>query len=194
MNHIDAINTEIDAKKPYRDIIRKVFLTFPTHALVGFEDQQFEILDEIRSHFSVPIGSIHAVGSAKIGRSLHKNTPFQPGISDLDLAIVDSNLYLEFVEHVFRLTKGYGDRSGFTKRRGSSTANQYIEYTSKGIFRADLMPSDPKRAMWYEFFGNLSKKHTNLFRSISCCIYLSEVFYENKQISALRKHIEGRGI
>ncbi|MBS0442066.1 MAG: hypothetical protein JSR38_08950 [Proteobacteria bacterium] len=38
MDHLDAIDAGLAAKRPYNEIARKVFLTYPTRAFVGDED------------------------------------------------------------------------------------------------------------------------------------------------------------
>ena len=190
MNHLEAINAGIAAKTPYAEIVRKVFLTYPTQAFVGQEDQQFAVLNEISEHFGIPITSVQVTGSAKLGRSLHKHANFRPGESDLDVAIIDSRLFITFMELVLRQSKGYSDRTAFPLRDGQSTQEEYIRYLARGIFRPDLMPTGPNRANWRDFFGRLSRVHANLFRSISAAIYLSQACFESKQRSAIRSHAE----
>ena len=190
MNHLEAINAAIAAKTPYTEIVRKVFLTFPTQAFVGLEDHQYAILNEISEYFGVPITAVHVTGSAKLGRSLHKRTDFRAGESDLDVAIIDTRLFVNYMEIVLRRSKGYSDRSVFPIRDGQSTQEEYIRYLARGIFRPDLMPTGPERADWQNFFGRLSGMHAKLFRSISAAIYVSQSCFEAKQRSAIRHHAE----
>lgn len=192
MNHVQAIEAAATTATPYYEIVRKVYLTFPTKAFIGFEDQQYEVLNEIAQYFNVPITAVQVTGSAKIGRSLHKKTEFIAGKSDLDVAIIDAGLFLWNMELVLRVSKGYSDRASFPLKRGQSTQEEYIQYLSKGIFRPDLMPTCPERAQLGNFFGLLSNKHTNLFSKISAVIYISQKCFEIKQRSAVKVHIENR--
>lgn len=192
MNHLDAINAGIAAKTPYNEIVRKVFLTFPTQAFVGLEDLQYAILNEVSGYFRVPITSVQITGSAKLGRSLHKRTDFCPGESDLDIAIIDTQLFVNYMELVLKKSKGYSDRSAFPLREGQSTQEEYTRYLARGIFRPDLMSTGPERADWQNFFGRLSRVHSKLFRSISAAIYISQTCFEAKQRSAIRNHAESR--
>jgi hypothetical protein len=186
MDHVAAILAGIKSGKSYNDIARKVFLTYPTKAFVGEEDRQFEVLNEIAKFFDVPITAVHAAGSAKTGRSFHQKKDFEPGVSDLDVAIIDGRLYCRYVELVFSVTKGYSNQTSFPIVKGKSSFEEYIRYLARGIFRPDLMPTGPFRAEWNNFFGKLSSKHTVLFASINAAIYLSEAFFESKQRSAIR--------
>ena len=194
MNHILAIEAGAAACAPYHEIVRKVYLTFPTKAFIGFEDQQYEVLNEIAKFFSVPITAVQVTGSAKLGRSLHKQTPFIPGESDLDVAIIDAGLFVWYMELVLRESQGYSNRASFPVRGGQTTQEKYIQYLSKGIFLPDIMPNCPARASLQNFFGLLSDKHTNLFCKISAAIYISQTCFENKQRSAVKIHITKRPI
>jgi len=190
--HLESIEKGLTEKRPYLEIVRKVYLTYPTMALIGDEERQFLILNEISEKFNIPINNIHVAGSAKTGKSFHKNTSFIPKVSDLDIAIIDTDLFRFYTEHVFKITKGFNDRSSFPIRDGLSTFKQYSEYITKGIFRPDLMPSDLKRADWFTFFGKISSKHKDLFNSINAGIYMSQVFFEQKQITTIKDYISNK--
>jgi hypothetical protein len=194
MTHIESIEKGIAEKRPLNEIIRKVYLSYPTNALIGDEERQFIIMNEISEYFNIPIVNIQVVGSAKTGHSFHKNTPFISKTSDLDIAIIDPNLFLTYTEWVFKTSKGFSDRTGFPILGGRSTFNQYSEYVSKGIFRPDLMPGGTKRVNWLKFFGNLSSKHKDLFKSINAGIYMSQIYFEYKQTSNIKNHISNKAI
>ena len=189
MTHIESIDKGLKEKRPYVEIIRKVYLTYPTMALIGEEEKQFEILHEISEYFNIPINNVHVVGSAKTGKSFHKNTPFVPKTSDLDIAIIDPELFRYYTESAFVTTKGFKDLTAFSAQNGKSTFQSYSTYISKGIFRPDLMPSGKMRASWFKFFGNMSYKHKDLFESINAGIYFSQVYFEQKQLSIINDHI-----
>lgn len=194
MDHLEAISEGLKQGKPFHEIARKIFLTYPTKAFVGDEERQYVILNEIASNFGVPIHNIHVCGSAKIGRSFHKRRDFAARESDLDVAILDARLFATCVEKVLNVSKGYSDRTGFPTRDGVSVYDEYIQYLARGIFRPDLMPVGPDRAAWHNFFGKLSDKHSDLFKSISAGVYLSQAFFEQKQRSAIKNYQADRPI
>lgn len=189
MNHFEAIEAGSAAGHDHGRIAKKVFLTYPIAAFAGREETQFEIFEEIAHYFSVPITCIRAAGSAQTGRSIHKNTNFTAGRSDLDAAIIDSRLYQWYVEAIFEETKGYSRRENFPVDRSGSVATTYLAYLQKGIFRSDLMPFGELRADWTSFFNRLSNGHHGLFREISGCIYQSELFFEAKQRSYIANYL-----
>lgn len=188
MNHIEAIDAGLLVSKSYDEITRKVFLTYPTKAFVGAEEREFEILNAVSIYCEVPITCVQVVGSAKIGSSIHKNTKFTPGQSDLDLAIINDQLYLKFLEVGVRASRGYADGTVFQKKDGSSTRLEYLRYLGLGIFRPDLMPTGPEKAEWANFFGRLTDKHLDLFKKITCSVYLSQGCFEHKLKSVIKAH------
>jgi hypothetical protein len=194
MDHIESIELGIKENKSYNEIARKVYLAYPTKALINDEERQYEIFNDISCHFSIPIMSIQVVGSAKVGKSFHKNRDFIPGESDLDVAIIDSGLFARYMELVFKISKGYSDRVCFPVKDDRSTFDEYLSYLSKGIFRPDLMPTCRERAEWNQFFGRLSAKHSELFKSINAGIYMSQVFFERKQRATIQNYIKHKAV
>jgi hypothetical protein len=194
MIHLSAIDIGLAAKKSYGEIARKIYLTYPTKAFIGHEEQQYEVLNEISLFFGIAITGIQVAGSAKTGRSFHKQQDFTPGTSDLDIAIVDSRLFIKYMEFVLKESKGYSDLTKFPVRNGISTHDEYTRYISRGIFRPDLMTIGPVRAEWNNFFGTLSTQHTNLFKSINSSIYLSQNFFESKQRSAIKNYTQYKAL
>ncbi|GAB2518367.1 hypothetical protein [Spirosoma aerophilum] len=133
--------------------------------------------------------NIQVVGSSKTGYSFHKKTQFNCLTSDLDVAIIDCNLFQHYTEWVFKSTNGFNDRTGFQNFEGRSTYQQYINCVSKGIFRPDLMPTGKKRLNWLKFFGQLSSRNKDLFKSINAGIYFSQTFFEFKQTAIVKEYI-----
>lgn len=185
MNYFEAIKAGADARTSYTEIARKIFLTYPTHAFVGNEELQYSVYNEIAIFFDIPISAVHVAGSAKIGKSIHKGRDFMPGTSDLDIAIIDMRLFTRYMEHVCKISKNYSDLTQFPVINNFSTCEAYLRYLSKGIFRPDLMVFGQERAKINNFFGTLSSRYSDLFSSINSSIYLSEIFFQNKQRSVI---------
>lgn len=194
MDYIRAIDDAVKNGVPHSEIARKIFLTYPTKAFVGQEEAQFEILNEIAVFFHIPITSVQVAGSAKTGRSFYQQRDFTPKFSDLDIAIIDLNLYTKYCEISFRRSKGYSDLTKFPLRSNKRTFDEYIRYLTRGIVRPDLMPTGPERAEFKNFFGKLSAKHLSLFSNINAAIYQSQAFFEDKQRSAIQSYLNNRPI
>lgn len=194
MEHIDSIKLGIENKISHHEIVRKVYLTYPTKVLVGNEERQYSILNEISVYFDIPIMSIQVIGSAKIGLSLTKGTAFNCKKSDLDIAIIDHNLFRIYSEKIFLETSGFNNRTSFSKGGGKSSFESYKHYLSKGIFRPDLMPSGKTRMDWNSFFGNITNKNRDLFKSVNAGIYFSQHFFEEKQVSAIKMYFANEAL
>ncbi|MFZ3004509.1 MAG: hypothetical protein WA071_29625 [Undibacterium umbellatum] len=186
MNHIEAIDAGLAANISRNELIRKIYLIYPTKAFVGEEEAQFRIFNKISVNFEVPIMNVQAAGSAKTGHSFHKQKLFTKGVSDLDVAIIDTRLFVIYMEMVLKETRGYSDRSGFPIKNNTSTFDEYIAYLSKGIFRPDLMPTCSLRSKYKDFFDLLSQENKGMFKSISAVIYMSQHCFESKQRSILK--------
>lgn len=191
MDYLEAIRVGRKDGVPYHEIARKLYLSYPTHAFSGLEEQQYSIFNSISIFFGVPFTAIQVAGSAKTGHSFHKGTLFEAGVSDLDIAIIDSGLFIRYMEKVCADTRNYSDLTKFPIVKGSSSFQSYKDYVSKGMFRPDLMPSGSSRAEITNFFGRLSAKNGSMFSSINAAFYLSHSFFEKKQRSAIKKFIEG---
>lgn len=184
MDHIETIKKNLASKVPRRDIVRKVYLTMPTSAFHDNYDIQYDILNSISKYFSVPITSVHVAGSAKVGRSIHKNRDFTPGESDLDIAIIDSGLFTKWMEISFEASRSY------INYYNNEDRNKFLFYISKGIFNYKVMPRCSARGEIETFFHQLTVKHEQIFRTISAFVYLSQTFFEVKQLSVI-KNIAG---
>jgi hypothetical protein len=192
MRHLDVIEKDIRNGITHTDIVRKVYLTYPTFAFIGDEEVQYEILNEIADFFVIPINTIQVTGSGKLGRSLHKDTDFNPLKSDLDISIINSDLYIKYMEIVFKVTDGHRDGTLFPVdlKLGGSVKESYLKYLSKGMFRIDMMPTCCERASVRGFFSRLSTKYSSKFKSINAGIYISQCFFEMKQRSAIEAHLK----
>ena len=51
MNYLQFIKQDLQNSVTPKDLIRKTYLTYPAAALLGYENQQYEILKEISKNF-----------------------------------------------------------------------------------------------------------------------------------------------
>ncbi|GKX64048.1 hypothetical protein SOASR032_26170 [Pragia fontium] len=189
VDYDDGIKRGISSQTPSAEIARKMFFCYPTHFFIDNSEMQYEILNDISCFFDVPISSVHIVGSAKFGKSYFKKTPFSLKQSDLDVAIIDKDLFISYMELVSVLTDNYRKRHLFPRtKRNLPIVDSYMSYISKGIFRPDMMPYSNERAEWNKYFNNLSNKYRDYFKNINCGIYLSESFFELKQAKLIEHY------
>lgn len=171
---------------PLPKLAIRTLLLSPTYAFEQHHQTGFEITERVAEFFSVSVRAVHACGSAKLGFSPVKRTPFLPTESDLDLAIIDHDCFTRYLEIVIRETEQYRDLRGFQQGNYLS----FSKYIAKGIFRPDFMPASEARKKWFAFFGKLSQEYSGLFLKISAGIYLSDSSFELKQSEALKSFLE----
>lgn len=194
LNHIDAIELSLRQRVPPNIIARKIFLSYPTAVFINNEDLEFEILNDIKDFFGIPFSSIKIVGSSKTQKSLHKENSFTPGVSDLDVAIIDSSLFLKYIEISYKATKGYTDLTKFRRKNGVAVYGEFFKYITKGIFRPDLMPRCIEGTDWKSFFSKISAKHIETFKSVNAGIYASEYVFEEKHSQLIENYRISKGI
>jgi hypothetical protein len=174
--------------RPYK-VARKVFSFRSSPVLQVHSKEAFEILDEVATHFRLQFRSIVVVGSAQTGYSYVKDREFKEKESDLDLAVIDTELFCYCSEEAFLAAKGYRDLTGF---KDQAMANSFREYLSRGIFRPDMMPSCSWKNDWFTYFNRLSMKYAGTFASVNCGVYQSDVFFESKQSSLVSQYKKGQ--
>jgi len=189
MKSIDGIKLGIKEAKPNRVIARKIFLSYSTEVFKDNEDKEFYIKDNIARKFEIPFSSIEVAGSSKTGLSFFKDKKFEPGKSDLDVAIISLPLFNKFSETVHELTKGYSDLTVFPMFKGYSTAQQFrYGISNNGFVNPFFMPNCKLKSKWLDFFNTLSNSHYDLFKNINGGIYASEYFFECKQEECINKY------
>jgi len=179
---LDArLQRSIDLKYGSDKAMRKLYGFEGSVILQEHCDDGFEILNSVAEFFNLQYRSIHVVGSAHTGYSYFKGRDFIAKKSDLDLAIIDAELFRQYSEHAFVATKGYTDLTNFA----DGNFQTFRDYLVRGIFRPDLMPGCTHKQRWFTFFNRLSGKYLALFENINCGIYLSDQFFETKQAPIL---------
>ncbi|OCY41371.1 hypothetical protein BFR77_09950 [Acinetobacter pittii] len=139
-------------------------------------------MEEVAAYFSIPLNCILVCGSAQLGFSLAKNTIFLPGGSDLDLAIIDSGLYVKYFDDILKITNNYNRTNLFVT---NEVKLNYLNFVSKGIINPKYMPNSELKRELKNFFTSVSAKYRDYYASVSVCFYLSEYSFQRKQQSAL---------
>jgi len=167
--------------------LKKIYFSAPTFAFENDCLKQYEIINEISTRLGVPYYNIHITGSAKLGVSLHKKKNFNKVSSDLDVAIIDRDLFVALSEKIYKETYAFSNMSNFTRDSdGISSGDKYKTYLQKGIVMTQYMPRGKTKNEWDKMFIDISAKHHKDFKSISGVVYLSQAYFINKQRSILK--------
>jgi hypothetical protein len=195
VNHKKLIEDGARSHLSTRQIARQLYFLSPSFAFDGNHELQLRLYERICEFLKLPLSAIRVVGSGHTGFSLVKNTLFDKEKSDLDIAIVDSGLYLELFEHAFEITEGWTNITKFsglpTQQR--ATKEKFLRYIRKGIVRPDLMPASPRKADWGNFFGKLGDDYSSFCNGISAGVYARESFMAAKQESAIEAYLSTQG-
>jgi hypothetical protein len=187
MNRVDIMKQDLSKRVSKDDILKKIYFSLPTYAFESAYDIQYEIINDISKNFNIPYYNIHVTGSAKLGVSIHKRRGFDKSISDLDIAIIDKDLFVKYSEMIYKETLGFSNQANFPRIKDNVNAvGLYKEYLSKGIFMTKYIPSGTAKREWDSFFYSLSMKFSKEFKSINGIIYLSQYYFINKQRSIFK--------
>lgn len=187
MDFIDKIKSDIQDKGVSLELTRKFFLSYKGFIFKDKEDLEFDIINSIKKEFGVDFLNIQFSGSSKTGFSFFKKTLFTLGESDLDISIINLDIYNKFLEIAHRESKSFSDLSVFPVFNGNSSEKQFIKNLRKGFINPYYMPLCKERSEWLDIFRIISNKHISIFKSINGCIYASEYFFESKQIECLEE-------
>ncbi len=184
------LKQSIDRGEEGYKTIRRLFQYRFSPVLEKHYDVGFSVVDRVATYFAVPFRAVYLCGSAQTGYSYFKQRDFSEKESDLDISIVHPALFQKYSEISFEVTRGYTDLTKFIREDDQDSARQFSANLAKGFFRPDLMPSCGPRQHWFAFFNRLSNDYGDCFTNINAGIYLSEVFFEGKQLPLIQKYKE----
>ena len=161
-----------------------IYLSCPTFIFKENENIDFEIRDRISKLYSIPVRSVRVIGSAKTGFSLIKNTDFEKGRSDLDIAIVDEGIFIKIWEEAYEVSNGFSRE----KLGTPENADRFLNNLSRGCINPDLLPSGGYRARIIRDFKSIGDSYKIFFGKITVFFYANEFFFRTKQKEAIEIH------
>ena len=129
---------------------------------------------------------VRICGSAYWGKSFSLGRDFLPGESDLDVALIDQDLFVRSLMEVRQVTRNYTNLTSF--RRGAESPNLFRDYAfNKGIIRTDIMPKTELKKHIDHAAASISKIYSDHFAKVSFLIYDCETSFIVKQIEPIKK-------
>ncbi len=187
MTSLDTLDIRIDEFK--KDIINNTPLDIVRkHIIFGScaeitKEQYFNLRSEVASKFKIHPNEVLVVGSAKLGFSIAPKKTFRrfSDSSDVDLAIISSELFNVFWKEVFSFWEqnGYWDKF-----------DDFNRYLLRGWIRPDKFPSSKsfqRSSEWWEFFKSLSGDRRYSSYKIVGAIYRDWHFLESYQMQSVKK-------
>ncbi len=177
---IEAFRRDLD-RFPDPMVVQK-HITFGESYLLGSQ-RYFELKSEVSLHFDLHPSQVVIVGSGKLGFSIAPGKQYQHfnDESDLDLAVVSSELFDRVWIDVFEYSRGgafWPDEKSFK------------DYLLRGWVRPDKLPPSPQfpfRNDWWDFFQEIESFGRYGTYKIRAGIYKSWYFLESYQSEAVKK-------
>ena len=168
---------------------RRVFFDEQSVATAEHKAEEFEIKSRIAEHFDTPYRSVVFCGSAHLGFSATKDSDFVPGGSDLDVAIINFELFQYAWTELIKATRGFSNLTKFPHgQKGLVQADLIRDMMSKrGVIHLHQMPSWETFDHHKDFLLGFSEVYAHLFSTISVSFYINEYAFCWKQSSALQE-------
>jgi len=169
------------------EIIDKYLLFGTPYIFRNDENVYFELQKEIEDYFCVKRGNVHIVGSSKLGFSISPQKRFRDWTidSDIDIAIVDFNVFMKYWKEFYH----YNPKLKVRSEEEDKKFEQFSDYFRRGWLRPDLFPE--KRAD--DLFHFLNKIHGKYKYKVRVGIYADHFFfneYNKRNIRQLKEEIK----
>lgn len=137
------------------------------------------IFDIFTAQFGVDASAIHIVGSSVTGFSIKRERRwgwFDPNVSDIDVAVVDRELFDNYWQDVHE----------FSERGGGYWPNAaaFQQYLFDGWIRPDLMPGRFRNPL-FDFFNGIAKTRAFVSVDVRAGFFSSDYFLAAYQCRAI---------
>jgi len=164
---------------------KRLFIAKRAVCFSGNEDKEFHLKQEVSRSFGVPYTSVSFSGSAQLGFSIRKETLFEPGVSDLDVACIDMQLFQKAWIDVIQTTRAFSDLTKFGKKKEEQIGWFKDRIVKRGMILVDEMPQSELSKQWRASQDQIGRKYAGLFSRVSVAIYLNEYAFCWKQNSSI---------
>lgn len=173
---IDFFKEDESQKYTADEFIKKLFFLHPT--LKIDVELLHKITKQISDTLNIPYHDVKVIGSSHTGFSFidkHKSGSVKfyddDNPSDIDIAIINSGMFISILEKTTITTDNYTDNTSF---KNNHSLLYFKKNMPEGFIRPDSIGCAETRNKWLNFFSDLSSEYD---LKISGAIYLSEVFF-----------------
>jgi hypothetical protein len=168
---------------------QRLFVEERAASLHDDRNREYDIKRDIAAYFDIAYGHVCFCGSGQLGFSVVKEKLFEPAVSDLDAACIDAHLYQMAWIDIMETTRAFTDFTAFGRTPPTKIERLKDQILRRGMIRVEAMPLSPLKQRWSRFQGALSRRHNDLFSSITLAIYMNEYAFCWKQDSVLSQII-----
>jgi predicted nucleotidyltransferase len=175
--------------KALTDLCRRSILHGTPFIFDGREDDYYRFRTRIADEYEVRFFQIYIVGSAKLGFSPHKGSPFDLD-SDIDVAVVSGDLYDRILDEILRFQIELNSSRASVTEKELLRYHQFLEYTALGWIRPDKLPVSFRfyemKNRWFEFFRSISNGGSEVGNYlVSAGVFKSYFHLERYHVSSL---------
>jgi hypothetical protein len=145
---INVLKKDIGGHNDHHHMSRKIFLSYKTAVFKDDQETEYKIKSTIQERLKTPFSSIQVTGSSKTGFSFFNRTLFTVGESDLDVSIINLDLYNSCLEAAHKETKGFTDLTKFLQYKEERTDKQFLRNLQKGFINPFFMPECQLKKNW----------------------------------------------
>lgn len=150
----------------------------PSHGAPGLDDRVItRLTQDLCDTLQLDVLTVRPIGSAVLGVSLKKDTVFQPGVSDLDLAVISQSLYNAFLRSAHEATSGFSDETLFDD---PEVPTRFYAGLKDGLIDLELMPSCARKDEWKACLREIGNRYARHFGKITIIIYSDYYFLEQR--------------
>lgn len=197
-------------------LIHKHLIRTPAYIFLDNQDKEQKLAEILKNYFNINYKDFIIVGSAQLGFSLNPQKNYRDfnESSDIDIAIINQNLFIELKQELYNFTDGlnncwkgthfHSNPREYTFLDNNSTPpkkyviheNQfkYYKYLSQGWFRADFKPNEFEICRNNKKFSDFNKEIKKVFsRKIGLAIYENWFFfldYHSRNLTKLKLKTE----
>jgi hypothetical protein len=185
--------------KPYSDnkiqMLRRVYCDQRSFELPEKHRVEFEIKEKVADYYGIDFNSVLICGSAHLGFSPVKETIFEIGYSDIDIAIVDCNLFQLIWSRIIEDTHSFTYQHLFPPgpKRCSGAEFMQTMIAKRGLIHGHILPYTASFDTHRELTAELTKSYSKYFSKVSFGFYMNEIAFHLKQLSAIKgifQHVE----
>ncbi len=169
-------------------MLRRVYCDQSSFELPEKHRVEFEIKEKVADYYAIDFNSVLICGSAHLGFSPNKETIFEIGKSDIDIAIVDSNLFQHIWSTVIEETHSFSYQHLFPLGPNRTNGAKFVQnmIARRGLIHGHLLPKTPLFDTHRELTTELTKSYGTYFSKVSFGFYMNEIAFHLKQLSAIK--------
>lgn len=192
LEEFQALIQQVKEDDAILHLARKYMLHGIPYVFCNNENAYYDFRNRIADHFEISYRDVYIVGSAKLGFSYFRGTPFTLD-SDIDVAIVNAALFESYMKCICEFQYEYNKTVRLTYDEYKKY-NKFLSYLAKGWFRADKLPHKDilgeMQDKWFDYFRTLSYGNSEVGNyEVTCGLYKG-YFYLEKYITNSIKQLQ----